>query len=115
MNLSVDLAQARAAGAMMLGAGALLPLLDHPGPGCALRALTGVPCPLCGMSTSVQSTMRLDLAQALEANPAGVLAVACAVVLLFARPRRTVRVPLWSAGALLVGMWLYELFRYSIV
>jgi hypothetical protein len=115
MRVAVDLADARVAGAAMLGAGIVLPLLDHPGPGCALRAVTGIPCPLCGMSTSVQSTLRLDLQGALEANPVGVLAVGCALVLLFVRARRTIRPPAWAVVLLLGAMWVYELFRYSIV
>ena len=73
----------------MLAAGAVLPLLPgHPGVSCPLRRLTGIPCPLCGMSTSVEQTVRLHLHAALVANPAGIVAVLAALFLLVVRPRR---------------------------
>lgn len=100
---------------VVLGAGIALPLLDHPGPGCFLRAMTGVPCPLCGMSTSVSSTVRGDLPDALAAAPAGIVLVAIAVwVLVTGRPRR-VEVPLPGVLGLLVVMWVFQLFRFSVL
>ena len=42
---------------------------------CPLRATTGVPCPLCGMTTSVTAATHFDLPTALSANPAGIIAV----------------------------------------
>ena len=101
--------------AAMLVAGVALPLFDHPGPGCFLRAMTDVPCPLCGMSTSVSSTVRGDLPQAVAAAPAGVVVVACAVwVLVTGRPRR-VQVPLPGVLLALVVMWVFQLFRFSVL
>ena len=59
----------RVAGAAMLGAAAVLPLLPGaPGLVCPLRALTGVPCPLCGMTTSVESILQLRLGEAFAAD-----------------------------------------------
>jgi len=111
----LDPGELRTAGALMLGAGALLPILPgHPGIVCPLRATTGIPCPLCGMTTSVEATVRLDLQDALAANPAGVLAVALAVVLLALRPRR-LRLPWLVAPLLLLAMWAWELHRFSIL
>ena len=99
----------------LLAAGVALPLLGHPGPGCLLRATTGVPCPLCGMSTSVASTVRGDLPEALAAAPAGVLLVAVAAwVALSGRPRR-LEVPLPGILGVLVVMWLFQLLRFSIL
>ena len=99
----------------MLGAGALLPILPgHPGIVCPLRATTGIPCPLCGMTTSVEETVRLDLRDAFAANPAGVVAVAVALVLLVVRPTR-LRLP-WAVVPLtLLAMWAWELHRFSIL
>ena len=102
------------AGAFIIAA-AVYPLLPHPELLCPLRAATGIPCPLCGMTTSVTATVRGDLGAALAANPAGVLAVIAAVVLLVSRRARTIRVPSPVWGALLAGMWLFELFRYSVL
>lgn len=57
---------------------------------CPLRAATGVPCPLCGMTTSVVAAAHLDLASSLAANPMGVVAVGFALYLLVGRPDRLV-------------------------
>ena len=99
----------------MLAAGAVLPLLPgHPGFACPLRSVTGIPCPLCGMTTSVEATLRWHLHAALAANPAGVLAVLVALVLLVVRPRR-LRVPSLALPAALVAMWVFELHRFSFL
>ena len=100
---------------IFLTAAAAYPLIPHPDLICPLRAATGIPCPLCGMTTSVTATVRGDFGAALAANPAGVLAVAAAVVLLVSRRARTIRVPAPVWGLLLAGMWLFELFRYSVL
>ena len=77
----------------MLGAAATLPLLPgHPGIACPLRRLTGIPCPLCGMTTGVEEGVRLHLGRAFAANPGGLVAVVAAVMLLVLRPAR-VRIP----------------------
>ena len=100
---------------ILLGAGVALPLLDHPGPGCLLRAMTGVPCPLCGMSTSVAATVRGDLSDALTAAPAGIALVGLAIwVFVTGRPRR-LEVPLPGVLGLLVVMWVFQLFRFAVL
>lgn len=114
-GIVVEGAELRLPALAMLAAGVALPLLDHPGPGCFLRAMTGVPCPLCGMSTSVTSTVRGDLPEAVAAAPAGVLVVAFALwVLITGRPRR-IEVPLPGVLVVLVMMWVFQLFRFSVL
>src|ERR1700687_631299 len=82
----MELAPLRRLGAAMLGLAVLLPRLPHhPGLPCPLRTVTGIPCPLCGMTTSVKAGMRLDLRAAMAANPFG-LAVLAAAVLILIRP-----------------------------
>ena len=111
--LALDPAGLRTAGVAMLGLGVVLPLLPgNPGLPCPLRTATGVPCPLCGMSTSVEAVLRLDLHGALAANPAGLLAMAVALALLAVRPRR-LRVPVFLVPLALSMMWLFELHRFS--
>ena len=111
--LALDFTGLRTAGVAMLGLGAVLPLLPaSPGVPCPLRTLTGVPCPMCGMSTSVEAVLRLDLHGALAANPAGLLAVAVAVLLLIVRPGR-LRIPVFVVPLALAAMWLFELHRFS--
>ena len=111
--LALDPTGLRTAGLAMLGLGLVLPLLPGtPGVPCPLRTLTGVPCPMCGMSTSVEAVLRLDLHGALAANPAGLLAVAVAIALLVVRPRQ-LRVPAFVVPLALTAMWLFELHRFS--
>jgi len=112
---TVDLRDLRSAGALMLAAAFALPVLPgHPGLPCPLRTLTGVPCPLCGMTTSVEETVHGHLDAALAANPAGVLAVAAALVLLVCRPT-TLVVSRVVAIAALGAMWAFELHRFGFV
>jgi uncharacterized protein DUF2752 len=112
---ALDPRELRIAGVAMLGAGLLLPVVPgHPSLVCPLRATTGVPCPLCGLSTSVEETVRLHLADAFRANPFGLLLVAGAAVLLLLRPRR-LRLPLPVLYAALAASWLFELHRFSIL
>lgn len=111
----VDLASLRAPAAALLAAGAALPLLGHPGIACPLRTMTGIPCPLCGMSISVQETVQGDLSSALAASPGGPLLVALAIWSLLARRPPTVRIPTIATLAVLGGLWLFQLFRFSVL
>ena len=99
----------------MLGAAATLPLLPgHPGIACPLRRLTGIPCPLCGMTTGVEQGVRLHLGRAFAANPGGLVALVAAVLLLVLRPAR-IRIPAALPPLALAGLWLFELHRFSIL
>jgi hypothetical protein len=111
----IDSRDASVAGAVMLGAGLALPLLPgHPGIACPLRAVTGVPCPLCGMTTSVEDTLHLHVRAALAANPAGTAAVLAAISLLLVRPAR-IRLHRLAPVVMLGGMWLFELHRFGFL
>ena len=100
----------------MLVAGLALPAIPgHPGIACPLRALTGVPCPLCGMTTSVEATLHAHPLAALDANPAGPAAVLVALVLLVRRPGRPLHAPLIAVILLLVLLWFFELHRFAIL
>jgi hypothetical protein len=111
----VELRDVRIAGVALLAAGAAMSASGiHPALVCPLRALTGVPCPLCGMTTSVEATLQGDPGSALAANPAGLLAVAAAVLVLVVRVPRIV-VPRVVLIGVLAGMWAFELNRYGVL
>jgi len=99
---------------MLVAAAVLGSLPGHPGLPCPLRTLTGVPCPMCGMTTSVEATVHGHVSRALAANPAGVVAVAVAVFLLVRHPA-TVRVAMPLVVAALALMWAFELHRFGFL
>ena len=49
-------------------------------PPCVMKALTGFPCPSCGMTTSISLVMHGDLTAASEANPAGLIVAVLGLV-----------------------------------
>ncbi len=97
----------------MLGVAAVAPLLGGPGIGCPLRAMTGVPCPFCGMTRGVTDAVHGDVTAAAALNPGSVLLVVAAVVLLVAWRRRTATFPAWLPYALVATLWAYQLFKYA--
>ena len=101
----------------MLAAGAVLPALPFGGPPCLLRAATGIPCPLCGMTTGVVATVHGHWADAFAANPAAPLLVLAVVAAWVAwslswRPSFR-RVPAWAVWPVLGLLWLFELHRFG--
>lgn len=111
----VDTRQLTWAGGAMLAAAAVLPALPgNPGLPCPLRTITGVPCPFCGMTTSVEATVHMQFGDALAANPAGDLLVIVAIVLLAVRPK-SIPVPMTLAAIVLGLMWLFELQRFGFL
>ncbi|MET0920988.1 MAG: DUF2752 domain-containing protein [Acidimicrobiia bacterium] len=113
-QLTVDTRPLRWAGAAALVAAASLPLLPgHDTVTCPLRATTGVPCPLCGMTRGVGAVVRGDLAHAIALNPGSLLLVAVVIGVFFARRRPTVRMPAWVPITVLAAMWAFQLFKYA--
>jgi hypothetical protein len=115
-STTFDLTDARGAAVALLGAAPVLALLPgHAGLPCPLRTLTGIPCPLCGGTTSVEDVFRGHMVGALQANPVGPVAVATALVVLVRRPRGAVRVPVALVALIVLGLWLFELHRFSLI
>ena len=114
--MDLDLVGLRWAGAAMIGLGVGLPLLPHnPGLPCPLRALTGVPCPMCGMTTAVKAVLSGHVQASVAANPFGIVAVLVAVLLLVRPSLRSARLPIsLLAGGALVS-WVWELVRFHIL
>ncbi len=115
-TLRVELHELRIAGALMLGAGTVRGLFhSHIGLPCPLRSLTGIPCPMCGMTTSVTAATHADVVGALSANPAGLLAVIAAIALLIIPTKTSLDLPRWVLPAGLVFMWVWELVRFHLI
>jgi len=55
-----------------------VPMIPHVPHFCLMKKLLGIPCPGCGISHSLMAAVRLDMAKAWFANPAGI-----AIALLF--------------------------------
>src|SRR5207237_9173346 len=86
-----------AAGGMLASARAwpLLPL--HPPLACPLLSLTGVPCPLCGMTRAVVAAAHRHVATSLAFNPGGIIVLLLALAAVVRPTWLTgVRFPLWS-------------------
>jgi hypothetical protein len=114
-------ANLRAFSGVMAAGAVALPVLPAVGPLCPLRRTTGVPCPLCGMTTGVTALARGDMAGAVAANPLApvlVLVVLLAwAVLLVGRDRLPVRTQTLGRGLTIAlpVLWLFQLHRYDIV
>jgi hypothetical protein len=103
--------QLRVAAAGLVGVAAVWPVLPaHPPLVCPLRAATGIPCPLCGMTRACVAVAHGHLATSLAFNPAGVLVVLAAVVALV-RPQlfARVRAPGWLIPAAIGALWLWNI------
>ena len=100
----------RIAAGARLGAGAVWPRLPvHPPLACPFRALTGLPCPLCGMTRAVVAAMHGHVLASLRFNPAGVLVIALAVALLGGLRLDRVRIPLWVLAGFGALLWAWNL------
>lgn len=116
-TLAFDVRDFRIAGMAMLIGAFIVPFLagTFPEVWCPLRASTGVPCPFCGLTTSVTATMHLDLPAAVQANPFGIVAVLAAFGLLLVRKRTSIKVPVPVIVLGLAVSWLWELGRYGFL
>jgi hypothetical protein len=101
----------RAVAAGLVGVAAVWPLLPvHPGIVCPLRAATGIPCPLCGMTRACVAAVHGHLATSLAFNPAGILVVIAALVALVRPGLLTrIRVPTWCVLAAFGALWIWNI------
>jgi len=101
----------RVIAAGLVGVAAVWPLLPvHTGIVCPLRAATGIPCPLCGMTRACVAAVHGHLATSLAFNPAGILVVLAALVALL-RPQllTRIRVPMWCVITAMGALWIWNI------
>ena len=117
-------------GALLIALGivaAALPGIENGPVACPFRAVTGLPCPTCGLTRVTHWLMRGDVGRALAINPLDTLFLLVAVPLFAAlwvanlTGRFTVRVSMslverWMAWALLAAAalanWVYVLLTH---
>jgi len=63
----------------------------------------------------VEDVFRGHLVGALEANPIGPAIVVAALALLVRRSRHAVRVPGMVVAVTVLGLWMFEFHRYSLI
>ena len=96
---------------------------------CPLRTLTGIPCPLCGMTTAATGLASGDLGAALAANPFVLVLAGFTVVMAVVMAARAVgrfappaqwpasrrRQTYWLAVLLAAASWAFQLHRFGWV
>lgn len=105
--------RAGVAGAAVLVLGAVN--LHRPTTLCPLRALTGIPCPICGTTTAGVRLGRGDVLGAFLANPVTLLAGALLVLapLLAGRVHVPPRAGPWLFTGIATFAWLWQIVRFD--
>jgi hypothetical protein len=113
-STNVNLREGRVVGVAMLGIAAVRPVVPFEFvPPCPLRTLTGIPCPLCGMTRGVTALVHGDVGHALFLNPGSLLIVALAMLLIVQWRLKRVVVPVWTIATVLAILWSWQLFKYA--
>jgi hypothetical protein len=96
---------------------------------CPLRTLTGIPCPLCGMTTAATGLASGDLGAAVAANPFALLLAGFTLIMVVVMVARVLgwapaaaqwspsrrRQTLWVTALLAVASWAFQLHRFGWV
>ncbi|HEX4493722.1 MAG TPA: DUF2752 domain-containing protein [Acidimicrobiia bacterium] len=108
-EVAVDRRATRIVAGAMLGAAVVWPRLPvHPPLACPFRTLTGIPCPLCGMTRAVVAATHGHLLESLRFNPAGILVVVLAIALLAGLRVDRVRIPPWTIALFGALLWAWN-------
>jgi len=97
----------------LVGIGLVLPF--SPIPPCPMLAVTGIPCPFCGMTRSVRSLASLDMGDSVRFHPFGIVALIGGVIImiLWAIPKTrsidVLRVPVVLVVMSLLVSWVWNI------
>jgi hypothetical protein len=75
--------------------------------------VTGIPCPFCGSTRGVIAAIHGDLGAAITLNPASIVALVLAVLLVVAWKVERVRIPVWTIAVAIAALWAYQLFKFA--
>jgi Protein of unknown function (DUF2752) len=110
VTTTINTRDARAGAAAMLGLAVVWPHLPvHPPLACPLRSITGIPCPLCGMTRAVVALVHGHVVESLRFNPAGILVVVFALALVAGLRLDRIRVPIWVVSAAAAVLWAWNI------
>ncbi len=110
----IELAPLRMAGLLLVPAAITLSVSPiDPVPPCPLRALTGIPCPLCGSTRGVIAAVHGHLDDALVLNPASIGVLILALLMVAGWRVERIRIPVWGIVAVFAVLWGYQLFKYG--
>ena len=112
----IDVRRLRKPAAIFLAGGLLLAHLPAGvGLPCPMRSLTGVPCPFCGVTTSVRDTFGGHVRAGLDAAPLGLVLIAAAFVVALRLGPAHVRFLRPILVAAVVAEWCFELLRFHVI
>jgi hypothetical protein len=98
----------------MLATAAVVPVASDSSPVlCPLRAITGVPCPFCGMTRGVVDVVHGDVFGALSLSPGAVALAVAAVLLVIGVVPRRVSFARWLPFVVVGALWSFQLFKYA--
>jgi len=112
----VEVRRLRAPAAVFLAGGLVLAHLPEGwGLPCPLRTLTGVPCPFCGVTTSVRDALGGRVRAALGVAPLGLVLIGAAIAIALRLTPANVRVLRLLLVVAVVAEWCFELLRFRII
>jgi len=115
-SYEIDVRRLRKPALVFLAGGLLLSHLPEGwGLPCPLRATTGVPCPFCGVTTSVRDAFGGRVRAALGAAPLGLVLVAAALAIALRLGPAHVKFlrPIAIVGV--AAEWCFELHRFHFI
>jgi hypothetical protein len=110
----IELAPLRTAGLFLVPAAIILSVSPFdPVPPCPLRALAGIPCPLCGSTRGVIAAVHGHIGDALVLNPASIGVLILALLMVAGWRVERIRIPVWVIIVVFAVLWSYQLFKYG--